>query len=119
MITDGREGHAINLAGKTTLGELAAVISASSLHLGVDSAAPHMASALGIPTVTIHGPSNWKAWRIVDDTHKVVASTMECVPCNRRGCDDTEISICLNSLEADAVIEVIRQTLQQSNLQSS
>ena len=33
-IVAGRAGHAFNLAGKTTLGELAAVISMSTLHLG-------------------------------------------------------------------------------------
>ena len=115
-IVAGREGRVANLAGKTTLGELVAVLSMSALHMGVDSAAPHIAAAVGTPTVTIHGPSDWRAWRIIDDLHKVVIPTMECVPCNRRGCDDTEISQCLRCLEADAVIEVVGQALQKPNL---
>jgi len=118
-IVAGREGRAINLAGRTTLGELAAVLSMSSLHLGVDSAAPHIAAAVGTPTVTIHGPSDWRAWRIIDDSHRVVAPVMECVPCSRRGCDDTGISLCLQNLQAEAVIEVVEQVLQKKNLQYS
>ena len=86
-ILKGREAHTHNLAGKTTLAELAAVISMSSLHLGVDSAAPHIAAALGTPTLTIHGPTDWRSWRIVDAQHKVVSSNMNCLPCNRTGCD--------------------------------
>jgi heptosyltransferase-3 len=111
-IIAGREEHTVNLAGKTTLGELSAVISMSLLHLGVDSAAPHIAAALGTATVTIHGPTDWRAWRIVDELHRVVALNMACVPCNRMGCDDSGMSQCLEHLRVDAVIEVIGQVLQ-------
>jgi len=115
LIIAGQEGRAISLAGKTTLSELAATISLSSLHIGVDSAAPHIAAAVGTPTVTIHGPSDWRAWRIVSDLHKVVIPVMGCVPCNRRGCDDTELSQCLEQLGTDAVIEAIDSVLQKLN----
>ncbi len=105
----GREGRAFNLAGKTTLGELAALISMSSLHLGVDSAAPHIAAALGTPTVTIHGPSDWRAWRTVGQLHKIVVPSMTCVPCSRRGCDDKGVSQCLEQLKVEEVIDVIKK----------
>jgi predicted lipopolysaccharide heptosyltransferase III len=104
-IIAGREGRTINLAGKTTLGELAAVISMSSLHLGVDSAAPHIAAALGTPTVTIHGPSDWRSWRSEDERHRVVSPALDCVPCNMTGCDNSGQSRCLEQLYAEPVIE--------------
>lgn len=110
-IIKGREGHAFSLAGKTTLGELAALLSMTSLHLGVDSAAPHIAAAFGKPTVTIHGPSDWRGWSIVDDLHKIAASSMECVPCNRRGCDDTGVSQCLAQLKVETVMEIVEEVL--------
>ncbi len=105
------KGHAINLAGKTTLAELAAVIATSKLHLGVDSAAPHIAAALGVPTITIHGPSDWRAWRIVDELHRVIVPVMACVPCNRKGCDDMEKSRCLDKLDVETVIRGIEDML--------
>lgn len=112
-IVAGREGYVINLAGKTTLGELAAVISLSSLHLGVDSAAPHIAAALGTPTVTIHGPSDWRAWRIVNEYHRVVSPVMDCVPCNRAGCDDSGKSRCMEELAAEPVVSAAFELLGQ------
>lgn len=111
-VINGREAHTYNLAGKTTLGELAALISMSSLHLGVDSAAPHIAAALGTPTVTIHGPTDWRAWRVADDLHKMVEPSMECVPCGRMGCDDSGTSLCLGQLGIETVMRVAADILQ-------
>lgn len=112
-IVVGREEYVINLAGKTTLGELAATISLSVLHLGVDSAAPHIAAAVGTPSITIHGPSDWRAWRVINEVHKVVIPKMECVPCNRSGCDDTELSQCLKELDKNSVIEIVEQMFKK------
>jgi len=110
-IIAGREGYAINLAGKTTLGELAAVISMSSLHLGVDSAAPHIAAALDTKTVTIHGPTDWRAWRVVNERHKVVSSMMDCVPCNNMGCEGSGKSRCLDELASEPVFRAAQALL--------
>jgi len=111
-IVAGREGRVFNLAGKTSLGELAAVLSLSRLHLGVDSAAPHIAAAVGTPTVTIHGPTDWRAWRIADDRHRMITPAMDCVPCNRKGCDDTGRSRCLEELDVATVIQVVEEHLR-------
>ena len=113
-IVAGREGHAISLAGKTTLGELAAVISMSSLHLGVDSAAPHIAAALGTSTVTIHGPTDWRAWRIINEHHKIVSPVMYCLPCNMIGCDNSGQSHCLEQMQADSIIVAAKEILLSS-----
>lgn len=111
-IVRGREGRAFNLAGKTTLGELAAVIAMSSIHLGVDSAAPHIASALGTPTVTIHGPSDWRSWRTIGEHHGIVVPSLECVPCSRTGCEDAGRSLCLEQLAPEAVIEAFEERMR-------
>ena len=103
QIAAGRNGHTFNLAGKTTLGELSALISLSTLHLGVDSAAPHIAAAVGIPTLTIFGPGNWKSWTVADELHRVVTADLPCIPCNRKGCDDSGKSLCLDVLSTDKV----------------
>lgn len=104
--------EARSVAGMTTLGELAALLSRSTLHLGVDSAAPHMASALGTPTLTIFGPSDWRAWVVPDDLHRVVAPEMPCVPCNMEGCDRKGRSICLEELPAGKVLHAAGEMLR-------
>jgi heptosyltransferase-3 len=106
-------GPVFNLAGKTTLGDLAALISLSRLHVGVDSAAPHIAAAIGTPVVTIFGPSNWKAWVVEDETHRIVHSEKECVPCNNKGCDGKERSICLEELRVDTVVNRVDEVLRK------
>ncbi len=107
-----RDGAARSLAGKTTLGELAAMLNVSVLHLGVDSAPPHIASAVGTPTVTIFGPSDWRSWTVPDDTHRIVTPDDDCVPCHRKGCDDTERSICLEKLPAEKVRKEVGEVLE-------
>ncbi len=102
----------INLAGKTSLGELAALLSLSCLHVGVDSAAPHIAAAVGTPTVTIFGPTDWRAWTVPDETHRIVTPDDPCVPCHRKGCDDTERSLCLENLGPEKVKAAVDAVLE-------
>ncbi len=105
-------GPVFNLAGKTTLGELAALISLSRLHLGVDSAAPHIAAAVGTPTVTIFGPSNWRSWTVEDATHRVARSEKPCVPCSDKGCEGAERSLCLDALGVETVMAQVDEVLR-------
>jgi heptosyltransferase-3 len=103
-----------NLTGKTSLDELAGVLSLSSLHLGVDSAAPHIAAAVGTPTITIYGPSDWKDWAPQGKKHSVVFPDCDCVPCYQKGCDNTGRSRCLEELEVDKVKGVIQEFLDHN-----
>lgn len=106
-------GGVINLAGRTSLEELAGVLHFSRLHIGVDSAAPHIAAAVGTPTVTLYGPSDWRYWKPQGDKHRVAFSNMECVPCHQKGCEGSGISRCLDTLEVGRVQEVIHAALKE------
>jgi predicted lipopolysaccharide heptosyltransferase III len=112
-LADKCAGKVYNLAGKTTLAELAGVLSMSSFHLGVDSAAPHIAAAMGTPTLTIFGPSDWRDWAPVGDKHHVVVSSMDCVPCYKKGCEGSEQSLCLETLEVKTVQDAVRKMLER------
>lgn len=104
-------GRAFNIAGRTTLAELAGVLSLSRLHIGVDSAAPHIAAAVGTPTVTIYGPSDWRYWAPPGKNNRVVISEMPCVPCHLKGCNGSGKSRCLETLEVERVQAVIWEAL--------
>ncbi|MGO9138846.1 MAG: glycosyltransferase family 9 protein [Syntrophales bacterium] len=110
-LVDKCAGNVCNLTGRTTLAELAGVLSMSSFHLGVDSAAPHIAAAVGTPTLTLYGPSDWRDWAPVGDKHRVVMSNMDCVPCYKKGCNGSERSLCLETLEVRTVQDAIREML--------
>ena len=110
---------AVNLAGQTTLAELAAVLSQSRLHIGVDSAAPHIAAAVGVPTVTIYGPSSWFDWAPVGESHRVVLPEMDCVPCHQKGCVGSGRSRCLEELTVEQVVKTVRETLESKETAKS
>jgi ADP-heptose:LPS heptosyltransferase len=101
----------VTIAGKTSLGELAAVIRRSSLHLGVDSAAPHMAAALGTPSLTLFGPSDWRAWIVAGELCRVVTPDMPCIPCNQKGCAGKGRSTCIEGMPAKRMLDALEEML--------
>ena len=104
-------GPVFNFAGKTDLAQLAALLSQSRLHIGVDSAAPHIAAATGVPTVTLYGPSSWFDWAPIGNHHRIVLPSRDCVPCRKKGCDETGKSLCLEELPASQVREAILEII--------
>ncbi|MEN6421408.1 MAG: glycosyltransferase family 9 protein [Smithella sp.] len=103
-----------NFAGKTTLREMAALLQMSRLHVGVDSAAPHIAAAVGTPTITIYGPSDWRDWAPTGDKNMVVLPDMDCSPCRRKGCDGKGWSKCLDDLPVAKVQDAVVRNLDKS-----
>jgi lipopolysaccharide heptosyltransferase III len=114
-IADKCKGQIFNLAGKTTLDELAGILRLSGLHVGVDSAAPHIAAAVGTPTITIYGPTDWRDWAPRGKIHSVVTPDRDCVPCYQKGCDGSGISKCFEALTVDKVKRTIRVFLDNSS----
>jgi heptosyltransferase-3 len=108
-LTARLRGPAFNLAGKTTLAELAGVLRRAAFHVGVDSAAPHIAAAVGIPTITLYGPSDWRYWAPPGDRHLVVAPADECVPCYQKGCEGKGWSRCLEEMPVERVLDAVEQ----------
>ncbi|WP_307813212.1 lipopolysaccharide heptosyltransferase II [Ktedonobacter sp. SOSP1-52] len=51
-------GSVLDLAGKTSIGELAAQLEACSLYIGNDSSPMHLAAAVDIPVIGIFGPTS-------------------------------------------------------------
>jgi heptosyltransferase-3 len=87
---------------------LAAVFKVCKLFIGVDSAGVHIAAAVGIPTVSIFGPSSASDWAPRGKHHYVVNKALPCVPCTDKGCQDSEFSRCLEELTLKEVKTVIK-----------
>ena len=82
-IIDGKRG--LNLAGKTSLIETAAIIEKSSVLLSGDSGVLHMGVGLGRPTVSLFGPGIAKKWATSGKRHIVINKSLSCSPCTRFG----------------------------------
>lgn len=100
-----------NFAGKTSLHEMAGLLQMSRLHIGVDSAAPHIAAAVGTPTLTIYGPSDWRDWAPQGEKSKVVLPDMDCSPCYKKGCDGSGRSECMETLAVTKVQSAVEKML--------
>lgn len=115
---------AIDLTGRTSLAELAAILRRADLVIGADSGVAHLAAAVEAPLLTIFGPSNHDAWRpygaavypigderIPDASAFVVRSGIACSPCfytgftlgRPQGC---ALRTCLDLVPVDRVVRV-------------
>ncbi len=118
------EGSVLNLAGRTTVHETAALIARCDLFLGNDSGPMHLAAAVGTPVVAIFGPSNKEAWGPytppgLPSPHRIVALDLPCMPCFyrahslglREGCGTRP---CLIGLGPEPVLEACLQSLRRT-----
>jgi ADP-heptose:LPS heptosyltransferase len=120
-------GNARNLAGKTELKTLAAVLESCDLLIGNDGGVTHVAVAAGVPVLALFGPSNHVSWgpylpravSIADSgvaRSAVIRHDLPCSPClhrgflpgTPRGCRSHD---CLTLIEPSQVIAVARQLL--------
>ena len=102
----------IDLVGRTTLPELAAILERAALFVGVDSAPMHMAAALGVPVVALFGPSGEKDWGPWGREHMVLTAPFLCRPCGKDGCLGSKRSDCLDAISAMEVIHAAEHLLK-------
>jgi heptosyltransferase I len=93
-------GAALNLAGRTSLAELAAVLRQARLAVTTDTGAMHLAAALGTPVAALFGPT--APWRTgpFGAGHEIVRLGLDCSPCFKRRCAAPR---CLAGLPVDRV----------------
>ncbi len=75
----------LNLAGRTSLAETAAIIKRSELLVCGDSGLLHLAVALGRPTVSLFGPGRQLKWGPRGELHQVINRNLPCSPCTTFG----------------------------------
>lgn len=77
----------VNLAGRTTVRELMALLSSCSFLVTNDSGPMHVGAALGIPLAAIFGPTDWRKTSPWTSRAKIVHAGVDCSPCRLRECD--------------------------------
>lgn len=107
-----RANHAINMAGRTTIGELPALLARSLLFIGIDSAGLHIAAAVGCPTIGIFGPSASESWAPRGNKHLVLQAQEACSPCRNKGCHNSEQSLCLQRMSVLRILDALENRLK-------
>jgi heptosyltransferase-2 len=102
----------IDLAGKTTLRELCAVLRACRVLLSNDTGPAHLAAAVGTPVVTLFGstsPELTGPGLPGDVRHRLVKSDVPCSPCFLRECPiDFR---CMHGISVNQVARAVLETL--------
>jgi heptosyltransferase-2 len=83
---------------------------ACELFLTNDSGSMHIASALGVPTVIVFGPTDEYATGPAGHLNAIVRSAVECAPCHLRECPIDHR--CMTRVPADRVVEAALQVLR-------
>jgi ADP-heptose:LPS heptosyltransferase len=84
---DAMRQPAIDLAGRTTLGGLAALIGGARLLVSNDTGVSHIAAAMRTPSVVIACGSDPRRWAPLDRAlHRVLAHEVGCRPCAHPEC---------------------------------
>lgn len=100
----------VNAVGKTSLQELVGIIQGAAACVGPDSGPGHIAGALGVPHVTLFGPTPAGRNAPRGSEGLAVVSSLGCSPCRRRVCPGLD-KLCMRLISPDVVMERLREAL--------
>jgi lipopolysaccharide heptosyltransferase I len=101
-----RRGH---LAPRTqSLQQLTHLLSRADLFIGSDTGPMHMASALGVPVVTLFGPKDPEQTGPYCSRCVVVTADVHCRPCSRRRCRGQR---CMTTIQIEPVLAAVLSVL--------
>ncbi len=102
----------IDAIGKTSLGELAALLKKANLFIGTDSGPSHVASAVKTPSIILYsGTNDVKQWAPLGKKVFVIQKDVPCKGCERLKCAN---NICMDLITADEVMEVVGDVLRST-----
>jgi len=102
-----------SLAGRTTVEELAAVLTECAVAIGADTGAMHLAAALGLPTVGLYGPTNAEQFALRGHRATVLQELLPCSAIHSAGAPDRcrrciyDVPRCMLALTPDRVMHAI------------
>lgn len=112
IILTRMQTSAPNLAGRTDLMTLAALLQRAGLMITTDTGPMHIAAAVGTPTIALFGPT--APWRTgpYGQGHRIVRTDLPCSPCFKRRCPDTPA--CMSSIRVEQVMSAVHDQLSSN-----
>ncbi len=104
---------ALNLCGKTTLRTLPQVIKRLRVFITPDTAALHLALALGTPTIALFGPTSPQRHTVKSSNLYVFCEKMPCSFCYRPKCGLGEQNSCLAKISPQRVFTKVKEILKR------
>jgi lipopolysaccharide heptosyltransferase II len=111
----------VNMAGKTSLIQLAALLQRANLLITGDSGPMHIAAAVGTPLIAIHGPTDPVKSGPVSPHATVLRSNIWCSPCYTAKGKPADCRFfttqCMKDITVEQVLTIIHQKLQDNRVQ--
>jgi len=96
----------VNLAGRTTLRDLAYLYALSTLVITTDSGPMHISAAVGTPTVALFGPTDPARTGPYGEGHTVIRKNLPCSPCFLKKC---ETKRCMKEISVEDVFQAVKK----------
>lgn len=110
----------VMLAGRTSIPELIALLKRCELFMGGDSGPLHLASALGVPSVSIYGPTDPANSGPLGPKARVLRGSAGCIPCydlkRPATCWRGDL-LCMAQVSSGLVFEAAREMLGANHLE--
>jgi heptosyltransferase I len=100
-----------DLAGRTSLKELAAVLCLATAVVATDTGVMHLAAAMGRPVAALFGPTSPGRTGPYGQGHRVLRLGLECSPCFLRRCPEPR---CLSTLPPELVASTVQAMLERA-----
>ena len=103
-ILEAMKTKGVNLAGRTTLLELASIYRKAQTVITTDSGPMHLAAAVGKKVVALFGPTDPARTGPYGSGHTVIRSGLPCSPCLLKKCDSVQ---CMKDISPDQVLAAV------------
>ena len=116
QVAAGLDGAVLDLAGKTSIVEGAALLQRAEAFVGNDSGLMHLAEAMGVPVLALFGPTvdAFGYYPSLPDS-KVVERKLDCRPCSRNGGRQCPLGThaCLEGIPVEPVASALSDLLNR------
>lgn len=107
----GLSGTHLNLSGRTTIREAAAILSTCDLALGSDTSHAHLAGLQGVPTVVVAGAAYGARFFSTQPSVTTVTLPLDCAGCGWE-CRGHHY-VCVQGVRPSTVLEAVKARLSQ------
>ena len=98
--------ESINIAGKTTLTQLASILHTCNVFIGNDSGPMHLAAAVGAQTIGLYGPGDPTRFGPIGAQCQTIRRKFDCPPCLGTTCQFGKEG-CMSEIQVTDVIRVL------------
>ncbi|MGD9896163.1 MAG: glycosyltransferase family 9 protein [Candidatus Methylacidiphilaceae bacterium] len=97
------EKNVIDLRGPLPIRQMMALLGNAMAAVGPDSGPAHLAASLGVATLILFGPTDWRESASAGENVRVLSAAVSCAPCWRTSCPQARPVACLSDISPSRV----------------